>query len=201
MFGLSNILDSLDSAAKDTLQEGSAPSATWLRSQRKASNNSSLREQESDLKLKDSRLNLNAYAQRPVTDTVASGDEHALSTLALDEVAATPLAKPIVRNNVREDIISNSVVAIQAPGLVISENSKIVSTMNKESVGRNDSGSSAEIERLNSECLELEDQVSALKIEVQSAWTAYQVSSLFCTTRHFLIKWRKRMLYFRNYVI
>lgn len=33
-----------------------------------------------------------------------------------------------------------------------------------------------EIDRLNAECLELEDQVSALKKEVESAWKAYKTS-------------------------
>jgi chromosome segregation ATPase len=33
-----------------------------------------------------------------------------------------------------------------------------------------------EIDRLNAECLELEDQVSAVKKEVESAWKAYKTS-------------------------
>ena len=33
-----------------------------------------------------------------------------------------------------------------------------------------------EIERLNEECLELEDQVQALKVEVKEAWSSYKQS-------------------------
>jgi len=66
MFNLTKILDSLDSAAKDTLEEEKEqPSATWIRSQRKG--------QRSESDIQDIQLNLGPVPDTPLTGAAKYG--------------------------------------------------------------------------------------------------------------------------------
>lgn len=197
MFNFSNILDSLDSAAKDTLDEP-APSATWLRSQRKGGNSSSsssiisLKEDDShgtgELGLSSS----NAYIQRGLSGgsgaTAGPGDEHALSALASEEVSATPFAKPTSRGNTGEGATKILPAETHAPTAAVVKGTA-ASSLSQSQPRLSDAAASSsttesnEIERLNAECLDLEDQVGALRTEAQAAWTAYQRAQEQATAR------------------
>jgi len=193
MFGLSTILDSLDSAAKDTLDEHPAPSATWLRSQRKGGSSSTLREPDASNNRDLGVSHSDAYTQRGIINgpSLGVGDDHALSVLASEEVSATPFAKP---NNSRghNNIDGGSVKShpaetrLAAAAAVSREAAQVLLTQQGQSQQRaRSSGGAAhadtstrdsddEIERLNAECLDLEDQVNALRAEAHAAWAEYQ---------------------------
>ncbi len=217
MFSLSNILDSLDSAAKDTLEEEAGPSATWLRSQRKGGSSATIKNNYSEASGSDTAwMSTSSSSAHSGDGLERETEEHALSVLANDGVAATPFAKHsvfhdelkkglhtisqqdmVVRNialppgSAFESAAPAAASSLQDPTTEVGAQSQarrtelagaklthppVSSTSRTNGPPRHPSQLDAvdEIERLNSECLELEDQVAALKVEVKHAWASYQ---------------------------
>jgi len=133
-----------------------------------------------------------AYIQRGLSGgsgaTAGPGDEHALSALASEEVSATPFAKPASRGNTGEGAIKILPAETHAPTAAAVKGTA-VSSLSQSQPRLSDAAASSsttesnEIERLNAECLDLEDQVGALRTEAQAAWTAYQRAQELATAR------------------
>lgn len=125
----SNVLNSIDNAAKETLEEGAPkqPSATQIRSQRRA-------QQE-------------GADGAPLSSSSSAAEASPPPPASAPAAASTHAAPPAAR----------------APSAIASSAAPAAE-------------SSHEIDRLNAECLELEDQVVSLKKEVQEAWDSYKVA-------------------------
>ena len=146
MFNITNLLNTLDNAAKETLHDdGSAPqmSATLLRS---------------------------AVKEAPGVPGHVSGAGNGGGELASVEEsdaealdsAARPSATELQQRPESKAVRATSVLAPSSSSSSSSSSTSVVVD--------------AEIERLNGECLELEEQAASLKTEVQEAWNTYQAA-------------------------
>ena len=133
----SNVLNSIDNAAKETLEEGAPkqPSATQIRSQRRAQQEGA-----------------SEAAPAAAAPSSSSATEAPLPTPASAPASTGAHAAPAV--------------ARPAPAAAAVPPAAAAAA----------AASSDEIDRLNAECLELEDQVASLKKEVQEAWDSYKVA-------------------------
>ena len=206
MFNLTNILDSLDNAAKDIKEEdgegGGAPSATWIRSQQRLSKSSSSGRMEADgedsaLKKetikRDLSKELSAMRENDGGGTegvgidLASRVDHSKLDISTPFVGPNKMAPTTHRPPVPEFEdsdkavgggsgedgagVSSAPTSAQVPAALRSK----PETSTREPVhSKVVEGLEREIERLNGECLELEEQVGSLKAEGQEAWTSYQ---------------------------
>lgn len=129
MFNISNLLNTLDNAAKETLHEGEDPpiSATSLRSAVKAPEQSTA---------------IQSSASLSDIEVTNATDSNESATQIFPKVATKAVVQP-------------TVAFVRSSSLDAKDN---------------------EIERLNSECLDLENQVAGLKTEVQEAWNSYQAA-------------------------
>lgn len=181
---ITNILDSLDSVAKDITEED-APSATWVRSQQRRSQEDTLDES-------------NGIGTERKTENIKRDLRGELSVIGKDEMQArgteADLTKRVAGDYDGTSSISTPYVHHQAkvkgtmddtermpPASIIpmrdsSGTDSVVASSSKSSMREtgNTAALEAEIERLNTECLELEDQVRSLKTEGHEAWASYQ---------------------------
>lgn len=158
MFNLSNLLNTLDNAAKETLQsEGETPmSATSLRSA-----------------VKD----LHGHSSGSLDQLSAPKQESSSSLSSIQTEAANG-----------EDGDESQALEVEASSSTAAKEESKDSTTRAKPARVGSGGASSkvasadlkakddEIERLNAECLELEDNVASLKTEVQEAWNSYQAA-------------------------
>lgn len=147
MFNITNLLNTLDNAAKERLHDdGSAPqmSATLLRS---------------------------AVKEAPGVPGHVSGAGNGGGELASVEESDAEALDSAARPSATELQQRPESKAVRATSVLAPSSSSSSSSSSSTSVVVD-----AEIERLNGECLELEEQAASLKTEVQEAWNTYQAA-------------------------
>lgn len=201
---LTNILDSLDNVAKDVAdddEDADAPSATWVRSQQRKSQDGRLDERNeaadglgvgTERKTENIKRDLrgemsvigkdemqNKGAEVDLAKRVGEseyGGSSSISTPYVHQAKSKSWAESAAedRESMPPPPIGSS-RAQSADGRGITS-SNTTTTKVAAAGGRGDDVEDleAEIERLNTECLELEDQVNSLKSEGQEAWASYQ---------------------------
>lgn len=210
MFNLSDILNTLDNAAKESLEDEKV-SATYIRSQRKGDSSVDIAKTPfsaghgtalgtSHLAVSDDVCtpHLSTYNKaQPVSDNVrlsASNDpidnlataSHArvsdLDSRENKEVLKEDASDNMTSSNLKTEesstvdtFTAKSAVDVHKPVATIpEENTRDTRPAPSNSSTKNVAALELEIERLNSECLELEDQVANLKREGEDAWSSYQ---------------------------
>jgi len=144
MFNITNLLNTLDNAAKETLHDGdgSVPqmSATLLRSAVKEA----------------------PGAPGLISGAGAGAGSGELASVEESDAETLESARPNAEEQQqRPESKAARASSVSAPSSSSSSSSLVVD---------------AEIERLNGECLELEEQAASLKTEVQEAWNTYQAA-------------------------
>ena len=209
---LTNILDSLDNVAKDVAEDDDvdAPSATWVRSQQKKSYDGRLDEKNEaaeGVRLETERKTEHSKSSYRDEKSNVGKDEMLKNVAVLDPTksmgesqynGSTSISNPDIHKTKSEsmtesaadntDTVSASTIV---PSRVKSSGgggiaSKITTTSAAAAPVAGESADvedlEAEIERLNTECLELEDQVNSLKSK-DRAWSSYQRSQEHAAVR------------------
>ena len=206
MFNLSNLgnisdlLNNLDNAAKETLEEPKE-SATALRLQKKKQLSSSeklLSSETSD----DDYVNINEPSNEHFSDTInvsvndakesieasISGIADAVTTEHDHQVEVTNTTTTNIQNATSKSVKSNNLPPVPPPSsskitsstsLQNSNHTNVTDTNAKQII----KSKNLEIEKLNSEILELEETCHSLKLEVQDAWNTYKTTQEKAATR------------------
>eukprot|EP01038_Epipyxis_sp_PR26KG_P014311 gene14311-19195_t len=160
-------LNSIDNAAKVTLEDTPAVSATSIRSRRKAAENSNLlvddinERDENDLQFDEAEEDTSTHSRK--SNDINKSDIKDNSNLTLDQQLMNDAKDSVtVDTHVNNTILSSTPI-----------NGKSVNEIELKKLLRK---KSQEIEKLNLECLELEKHSNELKQEVQEAWDTYKLS-------------------------
>ena len=192
---LSNFLNSIDSVAKETLETDAGPSATDIRKNRRINNAS-----ESDLSNKaeaDDILDIiddsDAVFGESIEENNHNDHDNLVNTTAL--VADTPAksndSMKGSSNTLNDTGFKSNIKSNYTPGPIAVSSTKTKPTTSSSSSSSSSSveyttskaddlkkikDKDQEIEKLNAECLELEDKCASLTKEAKEAWESYRIS-------------------------
>jgi hypothetical protein len=192
---LSNFLNSIDSVAKENLETDIKQSATDIRKNRRLLSETDISSSaisSSTTGIITTEITTNKNENDFIEDSnVINGDdslvnENKSKLIDEDSINDTPAKSDIIKN-VNDTINKTNIKSINTyhtPGPInlsttksqkkISSDTLIVNGI--EELKKSLKDKDLEIEKLNAECLELEDQCSSLTKEAKEAWESYRIS-------------------------
>ena len=187
---LSNFLNSIDSVAKETLETDVGPSATDIRKSRRLNTAS-----DSDIASGNVSDGVNENNNDDILDIIEdSGTVIEVADVRGDScsdistvIADTPAKSDIIKSSsstttVHDTGLKSNVKNNYTPGPIALSTTKskpsIVESVSKgtDDLKKSIKDKDLEIEKLNAECLELEDKCASLTKEAKEAWESYRIS-------------------------